>query len=667
MTNEPIINARFKKFRESYGLIDMADGDAFERFVNSEILISHQPDAFTADSDLLETICVGGKNDTGIDGIAIKLNGIFVKNRPDVNYIIKQLRKKIDIEFIFIQSKYKPNFDSGELNNFIAGVRNFLSENATLPMNDKVRELYELKQYLISEDIVYDWNENPTVRMYYVAMGKWRNVPHHLALADQAKGDISKLNIYEKTDIHFVDSDYLKTILDSNENKFSIIIETIATMELTPVKGVDNSCIAICKADEFSKMLTNEEGFIRKSLFEDNVRDYQGESAVNSEMFHTIKTDPSKFVLLNNGITIVCEDFTSSNRKLKIENPQIVNGCQTSHVIFLTKQQNIPISEVPLSIRIIATKDTEIANQVVRGTNKQNIVLDEAFETTKQFHKDLEEFFNSYNFQLPDKIYYERRSKQYANTPVKQIQKINLRILTQYFVGMFLNKPHQSFIHESILLKEFANVLYQPSQSRLPYFVAAYSFYQLEKLFREKNFFPEFKAYKSHLLMMFRESLAGPSPNLNVEKQIDDHSMKILSFLKNEKETVQRFNDLGGLLKSSMHSWEHELRRSRAGMRDVPDFTVHLLAQTRKQYSFKINELSKDEEFLYQGVVIRIRVDRYGKPYGFIQRFPDNIFFHSQQNKNLSFNMLEGKVVYYKIQSNPKDGRLLAIDVTRKT
>ena len=663
MTNEPIINARFKKFRDNYGLNNVADGEAFERFVNAGILVQHQPDAFSADSELLEKICVGGTGDTGIDGIAIKVNGLLIKSISEINDIIQKYRR-INIEFMFIQSKYKPNFDASELGSFISGVRNFLSNSPAIPMNEKLSEIYKIKEFLLSDEITYNWNDPPSIRMYYVAMGKWRNNPHHIALAEQAKLDILTIKTYEKVDIHFTDSESFRTILDSNENNFTAMFETIGTLELTSVEGVTNSCIALCSGEEFSKILTTEEGVIRKSLFDDNVRDYQGENTVNSEILETIEEEPQKFILLNNGITIVCEEFTSNNRKLKIVNPQIVNGCQTSHVIFLAKQKGIDISKVPLNVKIIATKDNEISNEIVKGNNRQNIVLDEAFEATKKFHKNLEAFFNDYVIDFQDKIYYERRAKQYSHNPtIKQIQKINLRILTQYFVGMFLNKPHFAHRHESFLLKEFSNIIFQETQSKLPYFVTAYTFYKLEKLFREERFFPELKAYKAHLAMLFRESIAGNCPNLTFEKPIDEHSQKIIEILKDDKLTRERFNKVALIFKSSASIWTDKLKKSPFGMKDQADFTTLLLTETKKIFSVPSAVLSNDENYVYKGAVMKVMLDKFGNYCGFIRRQPNNIFFHSQQNKNLIFANIEGKFVTYKVQINPKNNMTLAVGV----
>ena len=218
-------------------------------------------------------------------------------------------------------------------------------------MNEKVKEMLDLKDFLLNDDITVMWEKSPMVRLYYVAMGVWRDSQHQLALSDQLKSDIAALNTYEQIDMHYIDRDALKSICDNNENTFTSTVNTIDTMSLTDVNGVTDSCMALIYASEFSKILTTEEGLIRKSLFDDNVRDFQGVNIINKEIEATIRQEPSKFILLNNGITIVCDEFVPNNRKLTIKNPQIVNGCQTSHVIYLAQQRGLEISKVPLNLK----------------------------------------------------------------------------------------------------------------------------------------------------------------------------------------------------------------------------------------------------------------------------------------------------------------------------
>ena len=202
-----------------------------------------------------------------------------------------------------------------------------------------------------------------------------------------------------------------------------------------------------------------------------------------------------------------------------------------------------------------------------------------------------------------------------------------------------MNKPHLAHRHESFLIKEFSNNLFVEHQSKLPYFTAAYSFFQLEKIFRENKSFGKFKAYKAHLLMIFRQVVSGNVPNLNSEKQIDEHSNKIVQVLKNEQECLIAFNKAASILNSSMNYWTVEMKRSRFSMKDIQDFTDLLLKQIGKEFIelSDSNNLNKNEENIFKGVVIKTFADRFGNLCGFIKRNPNNLFFHHGQNKDLSF------------------------------
>lgn len=662
MNVEPIINAKFKRFREKMELTNIADGVAFEQFVNHTILTAHQPDAFNGDNELFEKVNVGGTKDMGIDGIAIKLNGLFIRDIDEARDLTKRL-PRISIEFIFIQSKYKSNFDKGEFNNFSDGVREFLSEKQKQPVSDEIKELIKIKEFLISENAVFKWDDNPSVRLYYVVMGKWHNSQHQLALADTFKEDILALNTYKEPLIHFVDHDGFKSILDSNENNFEVVINSIDTMPLTSVDLVDNSCVLLCYASELKKILTTPDGLIRKSLFDDNVRDYQGDNSINTEISNTIQTEPQKFALLNNGITIVCEKYTPSNRQITLRNPQIVNGCQTSHVIFHNASDNEVLSKVPIVIKLISTSDSEITNQIVRGTNRQNIVYDEAFEATKKFHKDLEDFINALSPEY-ERFYYERRSKQYDHNPsISHFQKLNLRIIIQSFIGMFVNEPHISHRHESKLLELYSNLVFQDYQSKLPYFTSALAFYKLEKLFRanainKKSFY----SFRTHLLMIFREITGGSRPNINVEKIANEHSQIVLSYLKNEDKCRQKFIEASEIFEQARQHWINVLKRDQFGIKDNKDFTDLLLTRIRKATTVT-TDLVEDENYRYKGPIIKILKDRFGTYCGFIGRNPNDIFFHSSSAKGIDLFGKVGHLVTYKVTTNPKNGQLIATDI----
>lgn len=104
--------------------------------------MQHQPDAFSSDMELLDTVSIGGGNDGGIDGIAIKVNNYLIKTQDEIDEFLK--KGPLEIELIFIQAKNTKNFDSQELGSFISGVRAFLTQKVHILLMNKCNfgELY---------------------------------------------------------------------------------------------------------------------------------------------------------------------------------------------------------------------------------------------------------------------------------------------------------------------------------------------------------------------------------------------------------------------------------------------------------------------------------------------------------------------------------------------
>lgn len=659
MQLQPIIKAKLNKFREIHDMSNIKDSLVFEQFANEMVLGNHQAGGISVSDDLLNAASVGGTNDMGIDGICIKLNGILIETLDDAKDIIST-RKSAEIEFIFIQSKYKDKFDSGEYAKFINGITDFLSDTHYQPINDSVKEWLKIKDYLMSNDVMILWNENPIIRLYYIVMGTWSESEHILAISNKFKDDVLRFNSYGDIFINYIDTEKFKKLCDDNENQFSAIINIIDAFSLTAVNNVDNSNIILCSADELMHLLITEDGLLRKKLFNDNVRDYQGETAINASILNTVETEPESFVLMNNGVTIICTDMVSGNRKVTIKNPQIVNGCQTCNVLYRAYRKGIDISKVVISAKIISTNDLEITNKVIRGTNRQNIVYDEAFECTRTFHKELEELFSALSSEYPNnRVFYERRSKQFADNPtVKSSEKITFRILIQSFVSIFLNCPHQGHKHESKLLQEFKNKIFIDTQSKLPYYVSGLMYSTTEQLFKKHPEYKYLKTYRAQILMIIRELCNSSSFKINNEKNIDAYCETLLSVLRDIDKFEMIFLSAISEFTRLVDSWTIAKGEAyKYGIKDSAEFTKYVLENICPTQSF--------DELPYRGTVIRISRDKYHHFYGFISRQPNNIFFHSADNKNLDFSDLLKKDVIYEIEYDNITGKEKAINIQK--
>ena len=70
------------------------------------------------------------------------------------------------------------------------------------------------------------------------------------------------------------------------------------------------------------KLLCDDDGHLMKHLFYDNVRDYQGNNEVNTEIAETLSdaAQRDKFAVLNNGMTVVAKAMNRVASHLRLGN-----------------------------------------------------------------------------------------------------------------------------------------------------------------------------------------------------------------------------------------------------------------------------------------------------------------------------------------------------------
>ena len=665
MKFEPILKVKIKKFGDDFGYKTLNDNMLFERFVNNLLLNMHHPDATIKNSSLLEMASVGGQNDMGIDGLAIKVNGILVTSCKEIRDIT-DTSKQISVEFIFIQSKFKDKIDSGEYSKFADGIYDFLNAKHYEPHNDKIDEWLTLKDFIFSEEIMLFWKDAPVVNAYYVIFGEWREDVHINGKYDALKEKIDALNDYSDFSCRFLGSSNIAKISDENDNSFKIVLNVLGSLEFEEVENVSNSQAILCKATDFVKLLHTDEGNIRRALFSDNVRDYQGNTNINEGMLDTIKNAPSSFLLLNNGITIVCSSLVSGNRKVTITNPQIVNGCQTSSVIYHAYSTGINLDDVLILVKIIATDETKITNSIVRGTNSQNPVFSESFEITRDFHKNLEDFLIAVQNETPndEKIYYERRSKQYSSDPlVKKNRVVSLDMLAHSVISVFLHSPHDGVSHIVNLLEKYRNTIFVDSQSLYPYYCSALLCLNFERLLREEIIERKYDTYKYFLIMMLAERISKQHLDIN-HRNIDELCSKIINCCNSPEALAKETLSVIASFEEVITKWiKKHGSKYKHGIKDNPAFTQFLLTSIRGGNVDKLEPTTTQEELISSGVVISAKQDRAGRYYGFIKAFPDNMFFHSEDNPRIDFTRIIGKTVTYQKSTNQVNGKPKAKNV----
>jgi hypothetical protein len=211
-----------------------------------------------------------------------------------------------------------------------------------------------------------------------------------------------------------------------------------------------NSHVALVKLKDYYNLIVEENGRLRRHLFEWNVRDYQGNVAVNQGIRKSLTSAGSpEFWWLNNGVTILCSDATSAGKAYSLSNIQIVNGLQTSHEIYevLKNYRTFEAENKMLLVRIIVTADAATRDQVIRATNRQTAVTDASLRATDDVQRQIENDF------LPKGWYYDRRKNFYKNDGKDVSRIVGIPFLGAALTAMGLARPDKSRGKPSSLLK----------------------------------------------------------------------------------------------------------------------------------------------------------------------------------------------------------------------
>ncbi len=466
-----------------------------------------------ADNYDLSDLVIGDGGDCGIDAIAIIANGTMITSKEEIDDLLELNKKLSEINLVFVQAKTTAGFDYGDMGTFGAGIKDFFSENPRMVRNDAIKEKSEIVEHIFSKAAYI--KQMPACYMYYITTGKWTDDTNCVARMEMAENDLKEMNLFSEVEYIPVGADMLQKFYRSTIDVVEAEIDFPNKILLPDIPNVTQSYLGYIDYREYLKLITGENGEIRKSVFYDNVRDYQGENDVNSEMAGTAVDEPESFLLFNNGVTIICKSLTILRTKSTLTDYQIVNGCQTSHVLFNNRDKIKDGLQIP--VKLIETSADETVNKIIKATNRQTEVTNEQLIALNEFHRKLEAFYAT--FTGSSKLYYERRSKQYNyGVDVEKVRIVSISNQIKAVASMFYDKPHLASRYYGRLLSSIDGV-FNDNHQLLPYYTSAYTLFRLDYLFRNKLLPKEYKKFRYFILMMIKYDLAKEKvPEMNANK-----------------------------------------------------------------------------------------------------------------------------------------------------
>ena len=206
-----------------------------------------------------------------------------------------------------------------------------------------------------------------------------------------------------------------------------------------PMAATEDGIVGIVMLKDFYDFLKEADGSLAERLFEANVRGYQQNTAVNKQIRASLHSPEGvNFWLLNNGITIIAEKTQSAGHlQITYQDPQIVNGLQSSRAIFehFLDTARAETDSRSILVRLIETNDEKTRDRVIRATNSQNKMEAASLRSTDPIHHEIEELMKQFG------LFYDRRKGYYKDKgcPAKQI--VSVMELTKAVISVVVQRP----------------------------------------------------------------------------------------------------------------------------------------------------------------------------------------------------------------------------------
>ncbi|MCB0755408.1 MAG: AIPR family protein [Flavobacteriales bacterium] len=417
---------------------DLSADDYFTLYASEQCMKDH-----SLSYDELDEGIVDNGGDGGIDAIYTLINGELVQRDSE----IIEGKRGSTIDVYIIQSKNTSGFSETAIEKCISSASDLFDFDKSI---DGLRTVYNndllanidvfRKQYLSLA------SKFPSLNFHYLYASKGVEVhPNVERKVEMLRATINRHFDAAQVNLEFITAQKLIELARKEQIQSKDVL-----LADNPISTQDGGYIAIAPIRNYFEFITDDEGKLIQYFFDANIRDYQTNVEVNKGIRLTLnEANPEEdFWWLNNGITITAGNATFASKRLHIEDPQVVNGLQTSFELFKYFTENkIDSDNRNVLLRVITAPNEKSRLRVIKATNSQTSIPLASLRAADPIHRDIEDYL------IPKGYFYDRR-KNYHKNQGRSVKKIiSIPYLAQIVMSTLSQKPDYARARPSTLIK----------------------------------------------------------------------------------------------------------------------------------------------------------------------------------------------------------------------
>lgn len=517
-----IVASHLASFVTEYALEADETTIQFEKFANFAVLSNRLASAIELDD------ITTGEDDDGTDGIAVIINEEHVVSAEDAEAVFAHERRNNDVEVVFVQAKTSEGFDLGDFLKFKESVLRFFTQEpygATSDMQQDARAAFDV----VIRNVPKIRYGKPSVAAAFVTTGTYCAPEALEGAREDMIRQLRGLGLFQNVEVRFMGRDELVNAWVASYSGIEASLVMNSSASLPEIAGIDEAYLVVVKARDYvENLLVGNDGSIRGQLFEENVRHFLGaENPVNAQIAETLRDAGSRtrFPVLNNGVTLVSPDVRVQGTTLHISNFQIVNGCQTSHVLY--ENRDALTDDLMLTLKVVETTDEDVFSELVRATNSQSKIEESQFLSLSPIAKRVEAYFNTFEGQ-DGRLYFERRDRQYVGKGISAIRVVSLHNAAKCVCAMFIRRPDLAYKYPKQMYEHFGSRIFGEQNREIIYYASALALYRFHLLTSNSTIPQNMRRFKWHILPVAAAIVAGKEMPQLSSKKIDAYAQKVV-------------------------------------------------------------------------------------------------------------------------------------------
>lgn len=409
-------------------MFEISLDDAFEIFSIAVVLDKTFEEVYK-DIIILNNENKSSNQDGGIDGIYFEENGLqYTMHVFQCKNSKKLEQNKLD--------KFKDNFE--EL--FIKA--NFLPNSKDLTSKIEVYKDITKKGFYIKPQLYFLYNGyNKDNQTSNEQLSKFYHKENEYEIIDAELLYNKVIKIIEsssrRNEVDFTFNPVKSNVVEGdNQALYSYVINNVKALNFRI------ETIELCKLMQKEEQLNGT----LETLYSENIRSFLGsKTKANQKMLATLEDPNIKyyFPFLNNGLTLLCEKLNiPANTQLgeyvvQVKNPLIVNGLQTSRVIYnFFKKEPEKLKRVFVNVRIYESTEKDLVDLITDATNTQTPINFKDKISNEDFNAITKEFFKNNEIN-----YLTKRGETFNQNNIWLKRSVPNETVLKFWYATYYRKP----------------------------------------------------------------------------------------------------------------------------------------------------------------------------------------------------------------------------------